>query len=92
LFYPWLRGFCFTVKQVCQFTENEILPAYTATKKMLKYLFFILFFALMLAGYFSLNVPSETPYDQMLERVWRGGTMVCIGGLGSIFCVSRFSR
>jgi hypothetical protein len=57
-----------------------------------KYLFFVLFFALMLAGYFSLNVPSETPYDQMLERVWRGGAMVFIGGLGSLFCVSRFSR
>lgn len=59
---------------------------------MLKYLLFILFFALMMTGYFSLNVPGEAPYDQMLERVWRGGVLVFTGGLGSLVCVSRFSR
>lgn len=59
---------------------------------MLKYLFFILFFAIMLLGYFSLNVPSETPYDQMLEHVRHGVALVFIGALGSLFCVGRFSR
>jgi hypothetical protein len=59
---------------------------------MLKYLFFILFCIVMLFGYFSMNVASDTPYDQMLKRVWQGGALVFAGGLGSLYCVSRFSR
>lgn len=59
---------------------------------MLKYLFFILFFAGMLAGYFLMNVPADTPYDEVLARVKRGLTLVFTGGLGSLFCLHRISR
>ena len=33
---------------------------------MLKYLFFILFFAVMLADYFSMDIQTETPYSDGL--------------------------
>lgn len=59
---------------------------------MLKYLLFILFFAAMLAGYLVMDVPAETPYDEMLARVKTGLTLVFTGGLGSLFCLHRISR
>lgn len=59
---------------------------------MLKYLLFILFFAVMLAGYFTISVPTETPYAEMLVRVYRGLALTFIGGLGSLFCLHRITR
>ncbi|MBI2353973.1 MAG: hypothetical protein HYV06_02900 [Deltaproteobacteria bacterium] len=59
---------------------------------MLKYLLFIIFFAGMLAGYFYMDVPSGTSYDEMLIRVKTGLALVFIGGLGCLFCLHRISR
>lgn len=59
---------------------------------MLKYFLFIAFFALLLAGYFSMNIPPETAYAQMLDRVYRGLALTLVGGLGSLICLHRITR
>ena len=59
---------------------------------MLKYLFFIAFFALMLAGYFTISVPNDIPYTEVLSRVYRGMALTIIGGLGCMFCLHRITR
>jgi len=59
---------------------------------MLKYLLFIAFFAIMLAGYFTINVPGDTPYAEVLTRVYRGIALTVIGGLGSMLCLHRITR
>jgi len=59
---------------------------------LLKYLFFPIFFAIMLMGFFSLNVPTETPYEEMLKRVYRGMGLTFCGGIGSLICLFRITR
>ena len=59
---------------------------------MLKYLLFIVFFAVLIVGYFSMNVPAETPFAEVLTRVERGMCLVFIGGLGSLTCLYRITR
>jgi hypothetical protein len=59
---------------------------------MLKYLLFIAFFAVMLMGYFSISVPAETPYAEVLARVQRGMALTLFGGLGCMICVHRITR
>jgi hypothetical protein len=59
---------------------------------LIKYLLFIVFFIIMLKGFFSMNIPSETPYDEMMKIVYRGMGMTLIGGLGSIACLFRITR
>ena len=59
---------------------------------MLKYLFFILFFAGLLVGYFIMDVPAEMPYQQVLVRVKMGLTLVFTGGIGSLVCLHRITR
>lgn len=59
---------------------------------MLKYLLFILFFAVLIVGYFSMNVPAETPFNEVLTRVERGMGLTFIGGIGSLFCLYRITR
>ena len=59
---------------------------------MLKYLLFIALFAVMLAGYFTINVPGDTPYAEVLSRVYRGMAMTITGGLGCMFCLHRITR
>jgi hypothetical protein len=61
-------------------------------KYLLKYLFFILFFAVLIVGYFTLSIPTETSYAETLLRVRRGVFMVIIGGVGSLFCLHRITR
>jgi len=59
---------------------------------MLKYLLFIAFFAVMLTGYFIINVPGDTPYAQVPARVYRGLALTFAGGLGSLVCLHRITR
>lgn len=59
---------------------------------MLKYVFFILFFAGMVCGYFLLGIPPDTPYDEVITRVWGGMLVVFIGAIGSLVCLNRISK
>ena len=59
---------------------------------LFKYLFLLAFFSVMLFGFFSLNIPSETPYQEMLNRAYRGMGLTIIGGIGSLVCLGRFGR
>ncbi len=59
---------------------------------MLKYLLFIAFFSVMLAGYFTMNIPADTSYAEVLARVQRGMALTFVGGLGSLICLHRITR
>jgi hypothetical protein len=59
---------------------------------MLNYLLFIAFFAVLIIGYFSMNIPPETAYAQVLARVYRGLALTLVGGLGSLVCLHRITR
>lgn len=59
---------------------------------MLKFVFFILFFALMVYGYSLLGVPPDTPYAEVIRRVWQGMSVVFIGAIGSLVCLHRISK
>ena len=59
---------------------------------MLKYLLFIAFFAVMLTGYFIINVPGDVPYTQVLTRVYQGLALTFAGALGSLICLHRITR
>ncbi|GEM_PF-4456654 len=57
---------------------------------MLKYIFFMIFFTILLYGYASLYIPPDSPLDYTLEQVKRGYILVFVGGTGAIFCLARF--
>ena len=59
---------------------------------ILKYLLFILFFAVLIAGYIYMDVSVDASYDETLSRVWRGMALVFIGGVGSLATLYRIVR
>ncbi|MEI6305879.1 MAG: hypothetical protein WCP33_03560 [Deltaproteobacteria bacterium] len=72
--------------------KKELSSALFILSGLFKYLFFLIFFAIMLLGFFTINVPSETPYEEMLKLVYRGMGLTFLGGIGSLVCLFRITR
>jgi len=56
-----------------------------------KYFLLMAFCAALLTGFFTLNVPPDTSYAEMLVRVRRGMSLVYLGGFGSLCCLRWIS-
>lgn len=72
--------------------NNNLHAISTHLPYLLKYLFFMLFFAVLIVGYFTLGISTETPYDETLLLARRGICLVFTGGIGSLFCLHRITR